>query len=136
MTPEDTWEKIARKRRGTSRSGITVRAKVVHTSHQTRALELFVSAKLQDLLGWQLGGRVDVLCSKPRLKLTAAHRGLRLCRAGKKTGTARIYVSGDFIAPSICAPVRLVPHHIEGVSLIVLLSSDWFSQEEKKEIAA
>lgn len=118
------------KRRGSPRSTQPLaRAKLVHTSHGGRRIEVFVTAPLMQKLRWKAGGRVQagfrVDGAAMLVRLTPSHSGPALAPTTRKTTTCRVHVCGDFIAPSACAPIRVVPYQIIGGTLDLTLPRAW-----------
>lgn len=123
---------IRHARKGTPRARTDeVRAKLVHTSHQSRRIEIFITADLVKRLGWIAGGTVApswaVIDANLLMTFTPAHHGLRVQPSNKKTTTCRIAVSGEFIAKSQCARVRPVEFMMDGGTLLVTLPREWAS---------
>ena len=117
-------------RKGTPRAtSAVVRAKLVHTGHGGRRIELLLTALVLTALDWKEGGHVKVAARADAdaliLRLTPSHAGPRVVRHQVRSATCRICVSGDFIAGSACAPVRSVPFGEQDGALLVRLPLDW-----------
>lgn len=112
------------------------RAKLVHTSHGGRQLVVYVTPPLMATLRWLEGGRIEAswggVAENLLVRLTPGHAGVRLHPETKKTRTCRLVISGDFIAPSACAPVREVPHEISGSVLTLGLPRAWANPKMAK----
>lgn len=116
-------------RRGTPRARREVRAKVAHTDHQKRRVEVFVTEPILRELRWRAGGHVSAAFkSEPSalmLRLTPAHKGLRATAQNAGSRTVRICVAGAPIGTGLCAPVRSVPFAIAEGRLTVWLPVEW-----------
>ena len=116
-------------RRGSPRAKAEVRAKIAHTAHQGRRIELFVTEPVVETLRWGIGSRVDadigVGADAHLLRLTPSHEGVKLLATSNRSGTLRVCIYGDFLRPSICAPIRSLPYHREGSALFIELPEEW-----------
>ena len=136
-----SWSAPATTRRGTSRATkVAARAKLVHTSHQTRQIVICLTKPLMDRLGWVEGGFISPLWSVDdhslRMLLKPGHKGLRAAREKSKSSTCRIVISGDFISRSACAPIREVPYEISADTLMLSLPKDWAAMADLRAGAA
>ncbi len=109
------------------------RAKLVHTSTGGRRIEAFITAPLVRALGWREGGSVRVEVARDGenllVRLSPAHSGPRVLPSCRTSTTCRVCISGDFIAPSACAPVRIVAHEKDGSRLLLRLPLAWAASD-------
>ena len=117
---------LTKSRKSSSRAPRSVRAKVAHTSHNKRRLEVFIPAPVLRAIGWQPGGKVKPeISSIGHLRLSTAHSGLTLAKYSPKSTTVRVTVTGDFICRGLCAKVRPVEHSGKRDQLIIKLPPEW-----------
>lgn len=111
------------------------RAKLVHTSNGGRQIVAYITAPLLAQTNWREGGRVAASWAIGEeallLRLTPSHAGPSVRPHGPKTTTKVITISGDFIAPSACAPVRPVPFERDGDALVLRLPASWARQQRE-----
>lgn len=125
------FKKVEHSRRATSRASSDVRARIVHTSHQKRRLDLFIPQVVYASLGWEIGGFLSIsyALAPERLvvRIGPAHKGVRMTRVATKSACGRICISGSFINQAGCALRRAVPFMVEHGALVVTLPIAWAS---------
>ncbi len=127
---------ITVKRNGSSRSPSVVKAKIVHTSHNKRRMEVFIPKTIWEPLNWKQKCFVEARISTSGvLRLTQSFIGSRANFATSHTSTFKICISGDFIKKAICSPVRPVEHQVTGESIFVQIPAEWLNEVVLKEAA-
>lgn len=123
------FQNIPKSRKSTSRSPNVIRAKVVHTSHNKRRLEVFIPKNIWMPLGWKMGGKILVQCSENGcIRLSPAHDGVLANPTKDSTTTLRIVISGDIIRKSICSPSRNIEFQVDSQSLFIQLPDEWINE--------
>lgn len=123
------WSPPQKTRRATPRAKTEVRVKVVHTSHQKRRLEVFITGPVMKLAGWLDGAavRASFVAVDGRffLRLKPSHGGLLVKSQSEKSETARVTVSCAPIHQGLCAPIRSVSFEVKDGDIAIELPSEW-----------
>jgi len=129
------FQKVAHSpRKSTPRStNSEARAKLVPTSHNRRRIEIFLTQQLYSQAEWKMGGtltaKVALIDDALILALSPSHDGLRMLPTSPTTTTCRVSISGDFICPTACAPVRRVKHALVDGAIHLYLPREWHKTE-------